>query len=54
MGAVINFVDNISKYRGKEARQAMGHRLYGRHRQRHQRMQEVAEKRKRQEELQDG
>jgi len=49
MGEVIKFVDQIVKHRGKEARQAMGHRLYGRHRQRHQRMLEAAEKRKRQE-----
>ena len=54
MGEVIQFVDQIVKHRGEEARQAMGHRLYGRHRQRHQQMQEAAKKRKRQEELQDG
>ena len=53
MSKVIQFVDQIVKHRGKEARQAMGHRLYGRHRQRHQRMQEAAEKRKRQEESQE-
>ncbi len=54
MSKVIQFVDQVVKYRGKEARQAMAMRHVNRWYFRNRRlMQEAAEKRKRQEESQE-
>ena len=49
MGKVIQFLSRMTKERRKDAM----FRAYGRHRQRHQRMQEAAEKRKRPKSMQD-
>jgi len=54
MGKVIKFADQIVKHRGKDAKQAITMRLMSRWYFRNRRaMQEAAEKRKRQEALQD-
>lgn len=54
MGKIIKFVDQVAKYRGKEAKRLMGVRLMTRWYLRNRRlMQERDEKRKRQEALQD-
>ncbi len=55
MGKVIQFVDQIVKHRGKEARHSMAMRQMNHWYFRNRRlMQEAADKRKREEESQDG